>query len=129
MDKWVIVDKLAKMAEMVGISPDVVSKIKEHASASPSVSVAVVKTSATKPTEDKTAEKPTDKKSSECEECKDGETCIECITDEQIDKMTEQEAKDFIKKVRYDETSDGPTASVEKKPSSLQETFNKMGMM
>ena len=86
MDSTMIKDKMIQMATKLGMSPDTIKAMQDDSlSATPSsVTVAVVKPVSTEAPESE------DKVFEECAK----------FTDEQIDKMSEQEAKDYLKKVR-----------------------------
>ncbi len=123
-DMSAVHDKITKMAGMMGASPDTVSKMKDEmtkkasATSTPSTTVVVaVKKWAGTPE-------------------MDYEDMIQKLSDQDIDKMSEQEAKDYLKKTRdaiiedekeEGETETGPEES-DSKPS-LQDAFNKAGGM
>ena len=94
-----ILEKLAMIASKLGVSTETISKMTDEATKSQSAPAVTVTKVTVEPKE-------------------------EILTDEQIDKMTEKEAKDYIKKMRdedkQEETSDSPdiTPVVVKKESN-----------
>lgn len=108
MDTSMIKQKMIDMATKMWATPETLKAMEADSfQASPSVTVAVVKSSSSDSGTENETDDSTDKFLEECSK----------LSDQDIDKMSEQEAKDYLKKVRDAEKADITAETTKETPT------------